>query len=99
NRYTVHTDNGRFMGKSVIVTVPLNVLNSLEFKPELSKGKQKAALEGQVSRGIKVWAKLRGRFEPFVAIAPSNYPLTTVHLEYAEESYSLIVAFGPDAKR
>ena len=97
---TVYTNDGQqFQGKAVIVTVPLNVLKSIEFTPPLSEDKMIVAKEGQASRGVKVIARIRGEFEPFMASAPGNYPLVYAQLEYLVEGDSIVVAFGPDATR
>lgn len=84
---------------AVIVTLPLNVLGSISFDPPLSEAKRQAAAQGQTSRGVKVWARLRGEHEPFVALAPSCEPLTLCQLEYAENGESIVVAFGPDHRK
>jgi monoamine oxidase len=93
----VTRDGDRISGRAVVVTVPLNALNGIEFRPGLSEGKRAAASEGQASRGLKVWARLRGEMEPFIALAPSDQPLTWLQYEYALDGDSLIIGFGPDA--
>ncbi len=35
--------------------------------------------------------------EPFIALAPSEQPLTWVQYEYVVDGGSLILGFGPDA--
>ncbi|MGJ9385934.1 flavin monoamine oxidase family protein [Salipaludibacillus sp. CF4.18] len=98
--YKVKTITGEeFYSKTVIVTLPLNVLNRIKFKPGLSEGKHQAGEEGQTSKGVKFWAKLKGKFQPFVAMAPADYPINFAQLEYINEKDSIIVGFGPDSKR
>ena len=92
-------DADRISGRSVVVTAPLNVLNDIEFRPGLSEGKRAAASEGQASRGLKVWARLRGEMEPFVTLAPSDQPLMWLQYEYAVDGDSLLIGFGADAGR
>ena len=93
----VTRDGDRISGRAIVVTAPLNALNGIEFRPGLSEGKRAAASEGQASRGLKVWARVRGEMEPFIALAPSDQPLTWVQYEYAVDGDSLILGFGPDA--
>ncbi|WP_037196806.1 MULTISPECIES: flavin monoamine oxidase family protein [unclassified Rhodococcus (in: high G+C Gram-positive bacteria)] len=95
----VHTKDGRsFIAGKVIVTVPINVLSTINFDPPLSAGKRKIVDAGQASRGVKVWARVRGTVDPFVGMAaPDTSPLTFAQLEYYVDGDSLIVAFGPDA--
>ena len=69
-------DGTALTAAAVVVTLPLNVLDSVTFDPPLSEGKRRAAHRGQASQGVKVWARLRGEYEPFVALAPGSAPLT-----------------------
>ncbi|WP_042349426.1 flavin monoamine oxidase family protein [Bacillus massiliigorillae] len=97
---TVHTNNGQALqAKSVIVTVPLSTLDKIDFKPTLSKDKQAFVKEKQVSKGVKVWARVKGEIEPFVGYAPAEYSLSSAHLETTVEGDSIVVGFGPDAER
>jgi monoamine oxidase len=95
----VTRDGDRISGRALVVTAPLNVLNDIEFRPGLSEGKRAAANEGQASRGLKVWARVRGEMEPFIALAPSDQPLAWLQYEYAVDGDSLLIGFGPDAGR
>ena len=84
---------------AVVVTLPLNVLDSVTFDPPLSEGKRRAAHRGQASQGVKVWARLRGEYEPFVALAPGSSPLTLCQVEYVGDGETLVVAFGSVSER
>ncbi len=85
--------------RAAVVTVPINALRGIEFEPALNPAKRRLIDEGQVSQGIKVWARVKGRMDPFFAYAPSDHALTLVQYEYAVDGDSLLVAFGPDARR
>ena len=85
--------------RAAVVTVPINALRGIEFEPELDAAKRRLVAEGQVSQGVKVWARVKGRLAPFFAYAPSDHALTLATYEYAVEEDSLVVAFGPDASR
>ena len=85
--------------RAAVVTVPINALRGIDFKPELGVAKRRLVAEGQVSQGVKVWARVKGRLDPFFAYAPSDHALTLATYEYAVEEDSLVVAFGPDARR
>lgn len=96
---TVYTKGGRkFKSDATIVTVPLTTLKNIEFNPPLSQKKQAVIREGQVSKGVKVWARLRGNYEPFMTFAPSDYPLHMVQMEDKVDGDSIIVGFGSDSK-
>ncbi|MEA2248277.1 MAG: pseudooxynicotine oxidase, partial [Solirubrobacteraceae bacterium] len=81
-----------------VVTVPLNTLAAIEFTPELSEGKRRAIDAGQASRGLKVWAEVRGDLpEPFFAVAPDDHAVNYAHTEEILSDGQLLVGFGPDA--
>lgn len=92
-------DGSVLTAAAVVVTLPLDVLDSATFDPPLSEGKRRAAHQGQASQGVKVWARLRGEFEPFVALAPGSAPLTLCQVEYAEDGETIVVAFGSVSER
>jgi monoamine oxidase len=98
--YLVTTKEGdTFFTKAVVVTVATNVLNNIEFKPALSKGKRAISDEKQTSQGVKVWAKVRNIAKPFMAMAPAQYPLNYVQYEFDQNGDGLLVAFGSDASK
>ena len=82
---------------AVVVTTPLNVLGTIEFDPPLSETKRSAAARGQASSGVKAWARLRGEYDPFVALAPSTSPLTLAQVDHVGDGETMVVLFGPDA--
>ena len=92
-------DGSTLTAAAVVVTLPLDVLDSVTFDPPLSEGKRRAAHQGQASQGVKVWARLRGEYEPFVALAPGSAPLTLCQVEYVDEGETLVVAFGSVSER
>jgi monoamine oxidase len=97
---TVSTRDGQtFSARAVVVTVPLNALRAVEFRPALSSGKQEAVAEGQASRGVKVWIRVRGELPHFSANAPDEYGLTSLHSEAHLPGATLLVGFGPAADR
>ncbi|HWO75229.1 MAG TPA: NAD(P)/FAD-dependent oxidoreductase [Bacillus sp. (in: firmicutes)] len=99
NSVTVTDHNGaEYHSKAIIVTVPLTVLQDITFEPALSLEKQAASREGQTSKGVKVWARVKGKLEPFDALAPGQYPLNSVHLDRYVDGDSIIVGFGPNVE-
>ncbi|MGY1641738.1 flavin monoamine oxidase family protein [Geodermatophilus sp. SYSU D00703] len=92
-------DGATLTAAAVVVTLPLNVLDSVTFDPPLSEGKRRAAHQGQASQGVKVWARLRGEYEPFVALAPGSAPLTLCQVEHVGDGETLVVAFGSVSER
>lgn len=98
--YKVYTkDGGQFTAKAVIVTSPQNVLKNIEFKPALSELKQMASIEGQTSRGVKYFARIRGKYEKFACYAPSGSVLSSCYNEYEVDGDTIVVGFGSDATK
>lgn len=94
---TVTAADGRtWTAQAVIATLPLNALGTVGFSPALSDGKRAAAARGQAGRGAKLWIKVRGRLERFVAFGAEDWPLHFVQSEYFDEDTTTLVAFGPD---
>jgi monoamine oxidase len=94
----VTTANGDvFLARAATVTLPLNVLCSIRYSPGLSAAKVHAANEGQASQGLKVWARLRGRDDPFVVMGMADWPINLAYSEYYVDGDTLVAGFGSDA--
>ena len=92
---TLHTSTGQlFRSRVAVITVPLNVLNTLHFHPPLSPEKQRVITQGQGRGGVKFWAKLEQPVGPWCGYAPFPNPITAASTEDLEGS--MIVAYGPD---
>jgi monoamine oxidase len=80
---------------AVVVTVPMNVMDDIEFSPALPGAMVKAARERHAaSRFFKVYMKVKGKQGNLFTLTDSNHVFTTV-LTYAEEDdYTLLAAFG-----
>lgn len=94
----VQTAGGQqYAGRQIILALPLSVLNDLEIQPPLSSAKMAAAAKGQAGRGAKLWIKVKGRQERFVAFGPENGALNFVQVEYIDDDTTTLVCFGSDA--
>lgn len=92
----VHTDTGApISARHAIITVPLNILNSIEVSPPLSERKRAAGERGQVSEGFKVWMRAKGDVGRFIAFAPDTSPLTMTGYEYSIDGDTILLGFGP----
>lgn len=85
--------------RHVIVTLPLNALNTISFSPALHETKTSASDDGQASTGVKFWARVRGELPNFVALTSGAHPLTYAQAEYHVDGDTLVVGFGPDASQ
>ncbi|MHC6175858.1 flavin monoamine oxidase family protein [Glutamicibacter sp. X7] len=95
---TVRTANGHtFTARELILAVPLHVLGDIDIHPELSAGKVAASTSGHAGRGAKLWIKVKGRQERFIAFAGEDAPLNFAQAEYLDEDSTTLVCFGPDA--
>lgn len=94
----VTLEDGRTLtARQVIVTVPLNVLTTIEFEPPLPADLMSVAREGQASTGLKVWARVKGSIEGVCALGPSQSVLNFFLPELELDGDSIVVAFGSDS--
>jgi monoamine oxidase len=84
-------------GDAAVVAVPWNTLERIDFEPALSEGKRAAAAEGQASRGLKAWVRVRGVPAMEFTSGPPDRPLSYVHPAAVVDGDMLFVAFGSDA--
>jgi monoamine oxidase len=84
-------------GNAAVVAVPWNTLGRIVFEPEFSEEKRGAAAEGQASRGLKTWVRVRGESPMEFASGPSDRPISYVHPAATIAGDTLFVAFGSDA--
>ncbi len=99
-RVEVETRAGTVHGAAaVIVAVPLNALDAIQFDPPLPEDKQRAIALGQASRGIKIMIVARG--EPVLqnAIRPGHPFGYLGSEELSGDGSQLMIGFGPDAAR
>lgn len=94
----VARDGTSYRAKSVIATVPLNVLSSIEFSPPLPQEKQAAAAEGSVNKCNKLHVDLNGpdwlSWGSLGAPGKGLIALFGDGLTAADNSH--LVGFGPD---
>jgi monoamine oxidase len=90
-------DGTRFAAKRVICTLPLNVLDTIDFRPALPEAKRAASAERTASQGLKTWIRVRGEIPPFTGYAADDHDLTFVRPEYAVDGDTILVAFGTRA--
>jgi monoamine oxidase len=97
---TVTTRDGRSVAaRAVVMTAPLNTWNAITFSPALSAAKQAAANEGQASRGVKVWVRVRGELPPFLGSAPDTHAINWIGTEDYTRGGTVLVGFGAAADR
>jgi monoamine oxidase len=93
----VTRDGARHTAPAVVVAVPRNTLGAIEFTPALDPARGEP---DQASRGIKLWAHVRGGSDPFYLMAPDTYPITFLDTQRVlPDGSQMLVGFGPDATR
>lgn len=96
----VTTRNGqRLAARAVVMTAPLNTWNAIAFTPALSAAKMAVAGEGQASRGVKVWVRVRNEIAPFFGSAPDDHALNWLGTAHSLPGATILVGFGAAADR
>lgn len=92
-------DGQRHDAKVVVVAVPINVLGDIEITPALAGVQKSYAEQGQASEALKVWVEVEGHVDNFFALAPQDSALTWLQSEYHFGDRTLLIGFGPSARR
>lgn len=99
----VSTTNGqRITAAAVIVGLPMNVVHNVQFTPALDPLVVEAGREKHAGgSGVKLLIKVKGHLAKgrVSAMASSVHPLPFVASYVIAEDYTILVVFGPDAKR
>ncbi len=97
---TAHGDT--LSAAAVIVALPMNVLPHVEFSPPLDPLVVEAGTETHAGRGVKVYAKCKGRVTKHgksTALGAAELPLN-VAFTYANESdHTIMLGFGADPNK
>jgi monoamine oxidase len=94
---TVVTNSGEELrAKTVVSTVPLNVLKDIDWQPALVEGTLQASRETHSGCGTKVYAVLEGNHGNFSGFAPSRFPLNSLVTDGFEDGHTHVIGFGPD---
>lgn len=91
----ITTEDGETLSaRACIISVPINTLRYIDFEPGLPANKQKIVKDGQMSRGIKTYVKVKGDVGNILAVAPDNQPLVLLQTEYQDADSTIIIGFG-----
>jgi pseudooxynicotine oxidase len=96
----VTTSAGRKVrAKAVIVTVPINVLASVEFYPPLNQQKMKHSTERHAGHGLKGFAFLKQNVGRLQGFAPDAALISSIRTDEAGPDGSRMIIFGPSQER
>ena len=102
NRVVVTTVAGqRFSAAAVIVALPMNVVQQVQFTPALDPLVAEAGRERHAGTGIKLMVRVKGQLTRtrITAVAPATHPLPFVGTYAVADDHTILVVFGPDQKR
>ena len=85
--------------RTALITVPLNVLASVAFEPQLSAAKRAAAKEGHAGAGLKCYVRVAGDVGNVNVFAPETEPINLVSTYEHGPNGSLLILFGNDPER
>lgn len=96
------SDGDMYTAGACVITVPLNILRSLDFKPPLPEVKRRAVAEGQATCGFQNMIKVRprnGELTHFLAMSPTSTGVQWVGSErQTDDGCWILVTYGPCAK-
>jgi pseudooxynicotine dehydrogenase len=79
---------------AVVCSVPMNVINSIEFQPPLPGGVVEAGKQGHPGKGLKIYMKVEGDVGDFSAFSPHlamNFAMTYKR----GKGYTIVAGFAP----
>jgi monoamine oxidase len=85
--------------RAALITLPLNVLESVGFEPLLSPAKRAAAREGHAGSGLKCYVRVAGDVGNVNVFAPETEPINLVSTYEHGPNASLLILFGNDPAR
>ena len=85
--------------RTALITLPLNVLASVAFEPQLSPAKRAAAKEGHAGSGLKCYVGVAGDTGHVNVFAPETEPINLVSTYEHGPNGSLLILFGNDPER
>ena len=94
----VKTTKAEYRADRAFITVPLEVLGRIQFNPPLAPEVESATQRGQSGLGTKVWFKLVGDYEPFMALGKPEWPLNFLQAEYPVSDGIVVIGFGSDGR-
>jgi len=92
---TVTTKRGeQIRTRKVIVALPLNCIQDVQFSPAISKVKLDASREGHTGSGTKVYMRTKGKHPVFLGHGKEEMPLTFGWTEYNDPEHQILCGFG-----
>lgn len=96
NGVNITTENGDvFSARHALVTVPMNVVNQIEFDPPLDNVRVDAAKEKHAGEGFKVFLITKGNLGGLWCCSSlADCPLMSISGYHFDDTHSVLVAYG-----
>jgi pseudooxynicotine oxidase len=94
---SVETDGGAtYRGRALVSTVPLNVLNDIDWQPALADAQLQASRETHAGIGPKVHVLLEGDYGNITCYAPGRNAINWMNTQDTSGGNTHLIGFGPD---
>lgn len=98
DKVRVTTEEGKvYYASAVISTLPMNVLPSVEFSPDLHPKVKEAAKERHTGSGVKLYARTKKPVGKVLMFGDQHDPIASAWTYKEEKDHTLIVCFNNDA--
>lgn len=83
-----------FVGRKVIMAVPLNVIHNIDFAPAISATKREVSETGHTGSGTKIYVRTKGKRPLMFGHGTERMPLAFLWTEYDDVDSQVLVGFG-----
>ena len=99
SKVTVMTRAGqKIHSRAVVVALPLNTIGDVTITPDVIPPVRAMINQKNPVMGGKIWARVKGEIEPFVAFAPiGKHPINAVRTESRYDGDTLVLCMCSDA--
>jgi monoamine oxidase len=84
---------------TVISTLPMNVLPSVQFDPPLDAKVVEAGEERHTGQGVKFYAMVKGKHGKVFGLSKEDHPIATLFTYYEGDDHTLFAGFGIDREQ
>ncbi len=84
--------------RAVVIAVPVNTLDDIEFSPTLMSEKTQMAKQRHGGSGVKFYARINGNWPSLMAFAADTAPASMIFTVDKLEDSSIVCGFGPSAE-
>ncbi|MBB4765057.1 flavin monoamine oxidase family protein [Amorphoplanes digitatis] len=93
------TDGDTVTAPTAVITLPMNVLNTVEFDPPLSQTKRTASAERHAGAGMKCYVRVKGDIGNVAVMAPEAQSVNWLVTYDHDANGSWLIVFAANPKR